>query len=318
MRTRVEEIWSGIQKEVVIRPIADGNYKLLLIDPALRFNIFAGVDSSGCVMLAIGVVKTPPALRLESASLDYFRQQRSDGTWLMALRLRQLELSSVFGRLCQDVVDAMAAEIDETTLVALFRDRLTLWKKLFDHGSGGLLEPYQVKGLIAELLVLEAIVRGGNRLPLEAATAWVGPTGADQDFQFSDEAVEVKAVSPGAENIVISSLQQLDALVPIRIEVYTMRLASPGEPGGIGLNTLVPRVEGRLAAFPDALAIFRSRLLEAGYVENPHYDSILFQPMSNEDFSVAGAFPRLTLAAVPRGVTSANYNISLDILRNPG
>ncbi len=126
--------------------------------------------------------------------------------------------------------------------MTLFRDRLNLWKKLFDHGSSGLLEPYQVKGLIAELLVLEAILLAGRRSPLEAAIAWVGPAGADQDFQFSDEAIEVKAVSPGAESISISSLQQLDAPVPIRVSMYTMRPASPGEPDAIGLNTLVLRL----------------------------------------------------------------------------
>lgn len=314
--TRIEEIWGEIQNDAQIRPIAEGTYKVRRIDPAFGFNVYAGLDSSGYVMLAIGVANSPPALNLESHSLDYFRQHRSDGSWLMALRLRQLGLSSVFGRLCQDMVDAMTAVLDEAALVALFRDRLVLWKKLFDHGSGGLLEPYQVKGLIAELLVLEAILVAGRRSPLEATTAWVGPTGADQDFYFSDEAIEVKAVSPGAESISISSLQQLDALVPIRISVYTMRPASPSEQGAIGLNTLVPRMEGHLAASPDALSILRGRLLEAGYVENSHYDSILFQTMSNEEFPVATAFPRLTVATVPGGVTSASYSLSLDILRH--
>lgn len=315
--TRIEQIWTEIQREAQVRPIGEGNYKLLRIDLGFRFNVFAGVDSSGYVMLAIGVAASPPGLKLESNSLDYFRQQRSDGTWLMALRLRQLDLSGVFGRLCQDLVDSMTAVPDEVALVALFRDRLNLWKKLFDHGSGGLLEPYQVKGMIAELLVLEAILLAGKRSLLEAATAWVGPTGADQDFQFSDEAIEVKAVSPGSESISISSLQQLDALVPIRISMYTMRPASPAEPDAIGLNTLVPRVEGRLSASPDALSVFRGRLLEGGYVENSHYDTIVFQPMSNEEFPVADAFPRLTLASVPRGVSAAAYSLSLDVLRNP-
>jgi hypothetical protein len=318
MKTRIEAVWDEILEAARTQPIAEGSYKLRRIDPDFRFSVFAGVDSSSYLMLAIGVNRSPPALKLESGSLDYFRQQRSDGSWLMSLRLRQLGLSGVFGRLCQDLVDAMGDVADEEALVALFRDRLTLWKKLFDHGTGGLLEPHQIKGLVAELLVLEAILLRGVRSPLEVATAWVGQKGADQDFQFSDEAIEVKAVSPGAECISISSLQQLDALVPIRLSVYTVRTASPGETGAVDLNSLVLRVEGHLAGSPDALSVFKGRLLEGGYVESPHYDTILFQPMAREEFPITTVFPRLTVASVKPGVTSASYTLSLDVLRNPG
>jgi hypothetical protein len=318
MKTRIEQVWEEINEAAKTQPIGEGAFKLRRIDPEFRFNVFAGVDSSGYVLLAIGIGRPPPALKLESASLDYFRQQRNDGTWLMALRLRQLALCGVFGRLCQDLVDATATVADEPDLVSLFRERLNLWKKLFDRGAGGQLEPYQVKGLLAELLVLEAVLLGGKRPPLEVVTAWVGPSGADQDFQFSDEAIEVKAISPGSEGVSISSLQQLDALVPIRLSVHTFRPASPGEVGAIGLNSLIPRVEGRLMVSPEALSLFAGRLLEAGYVESPHYDTILFQPMMSEEFLITGTFPRLTTARVPNGVTSATYVLSLDALRNPG
>jgi hypothetical protein len=215
------------------------------------------------------------------------------------------------------LVDATAIVADEAELVALVRDRLNLWKKLFDHGSGGQLEPYQVKGLIAELLVLETLLTG-HRSPLEVVSAWVGPAGADQDFQFADEVIEVKAISSGSEGVSISSLQQLDSAVRIRLNVQTMRSASPDEKEAIGLNELVPRIEGRLAVSPDALALFKGKVLEAKYVEGPYYDTILFQLMASEDFTVTAAFPKLTPGLVPKGVVSAAYVLALDSLRNSG
>ena len=317
MKTKIEQVWDEIAEAAQIRPISDGSFVLRRIYPEFRFDVFAGIDSAGYVMLAVGVGHAPPAMRLESASLDYFRQQRTDGSWLMALRLRQLALSVVFGRLCQDLVDATVAVADEAALVHLFRDRLNLWKKLLENGSGGQLEPYQIKGLVAEILVLESVLQSGNRTPLELVTAWVGPTGADQDFQFSNEAIEVKAISPGSESVSISSLQQLDSALPTRLCVHTLRPASQGEEGAIGLNSLVPRVEGRLFVSPDALALFKGRLLEAGYVEGPYYDTVLFQPISTEEFSVTDVFPRLTPKQVPRGVMSASYLLSLHSIRNP-
>lgn len=316
MTTRIEQIWLEISESAKAQPIADGTYKLRRIDPEFRFNVFGGVDGSGYVLLAIGVAATPPALKLESASLDYFRQRRSDGSWIMALRLRQPGLSGVFGRLCQDLIDAMGTVSSEQDLISLFRERLILWKKLFERGSGGHLEPYQIKGLIAELLVLESLVASGQRPPMEAVTAWVGPCGADQDFQLSDIAIEVKAIGPGADVVSISSLQQLDALVPIRLSVHTLRTASAGEPGALGLNALAPRIEGLLASSPGALLLYGARLLEAGYVEDPHYDTVLFQHMGIEEFAVNAAFPRLTRANVPDGVESASYAVSLNVLRS--
>jgi len=317
MKTRIERVWLELLEAARSEPIAEGSYKLLLVDPHFRFKVFGGVDSSGYVMLALGLDKQPPALKLESMSLDYFRQKRADGSWVMALRLRQVGLSGVFGRLCQDLIDAMATVTDEAALTNLVRDRLALWKKLFDDGSAGL-EPWQVKGMVAELLVLEDLLRSRLRSPLEAVTGWVGPTGADQDFQFSDEAIEVKAVGPGATSISISSLQQLDALVSLRIRVHTLRPASVGETDAVGLNNLVPRVEGYLVGSPDALSIFKGRLLEGGYVEGPHYETILFQPISCEELQVTASFPRLTVASVPTGITSATYTLSLDVLRRAG
>jgi hypothetical protein len=235
----------------------------------------------------------------------------------MELRLRQLALIGVFGRLCQDLVDATATVADEAELVALASNRLNLWKKLFDGGSAGQLEPFQVKGLIAELIFLEATLIAGKRTPLEVVTGWVGPAGADQDFQFSDEAIEVKAIAPGAEGISISSLQQLESTLRVRLNVQTMRTASPDEETAMGLNDLVPRIEGRLAVSPDALALFKGKLLEAGYVESPYYDAILFQVLATEDFEVTGAFPKLTSRLVPEAVTSATYVLSLDRIRSP-
>jgi hypothetical protein len=315
--TRIEQIWSEVRESAKHQPIAEGTYKLRRIDPQFRFDVFAGVDGSGYVLLAIGVGSTPPALKLESASLDYFRQKRNDGSWLMVLRLRQLALSGVFGRLCQDLVDAMESVSNEVDLIAFFRERLILWKKLFDKGSGSFLEPYQVKGLIAELLVLEDLIVSGHRPALEAVTGWVGPCGADQDFQFADLTIEVKAVGPGADSVSISSLQQLESLVPIRLAVHTLRPASADEPNAMGLNSIVPRVEGTLASSPGALLLYQSRLLEAGYVDDPHYDTFLFQPMAREQFIVSDTFPKLTTGNVPKGLVSATYNLSLTHLRNP-
>lgn len=312
MMTKIEELWRDAVQQARNKPIEANGFRLTRMAPESRFDIYAGVDSSSFVLLAIGIHARPPNIATDSSSLDYFRQQRKDSSWLMVLRLRQNGLESVFGRLCQDLADAAEGVPDEKALVVLFRERLSLWKKLFQHGGSGFLQPHEIKGLIAEMLVLELLIRDGERDVHETVSGWIGPLGADQDFVYSDRAIEVKAIGPGAESISISSLEQLDCAVPMDLILATLRPATPGEPGAIGLNALAARIEGMIAESPEALNIFKERLLEARYVEHEFYETILFEPTSVAAYSVRDTFPKLVRDMVPAGIVGASYSIGID------
>jgi len=312
--TKIEELWREAISHAKTKPIESNGFRLTRVTPNGRFDLYAGVDSSSFVLLAVGVHLRPPNVAMDSASLDYFRQQRQDGSWLMVLRLRQSGLETVFGRLCQDLVDAAEGVPDEKALVALFRDRLNLWKKLFQHGGSGFLQPHEIKGLIAELLVLERLIGNGAKPLSETVAGWVGPLAADQDFLYSDRALEVKAIAPGADTVSISSLEQLDCAVPMHVAVFVLRAATAGEPGAVGLNALTAKIEGLIAASPEALTSFQDRLLEARYVEHEFYDTVLFEPISHSYYRVSEEFPRLTRTMVPKGIASANYALELGSL----
>jgi len=312
--TRIEELWRDALQQAKSKPIEATGFRLTKMDPEGRFDIYAGVDASSYVLLAIGVNARPPNIVTDSSSLDYFRQQRQDGTWLLVLRLRLNGLEPVFGRLCQDLVDASAAVPDQTALVALFKNRLNLWKKLFQHGGSGFLQPHEIKGLIAEMLVLESLIVDNKKDIHEAVTGWVGPLGADQDFFYSDRALEVKALAPGAESVSISSLEQLDCAVPLHLVAMILRQATPGEPGAISLNSLVARIEGKISTNPEALKTFRERLLEGRYVEHDFYDTVLFEPVSSACYRIEEPFPKLIRKMVSQGIVGASYAIGLDAI----
>jgi hypothetical protein len=312
MVTKIEELWRDALQQAIAKPIEAGGYRLTRMTGESRLDIYAGVDSSSFVLLAIGIHARPPNIATDSSSLDYFRQQRKDGSWLMVLRLRQNGLETVFGRLCQDLVNAAEGVPDEKALVIFFRERLNLWKKLFQHGGSGYLQPHEIKGLIAEMLVMELLIRDGERDVHETVSGWIGPLGADQDFMYSDLALEVKAVEPRAENISISSLEQLDCSVTMHLVIATLRPATPGELGAIGLNALAARVESMIAGCPEALNTFKKRLLEARYVEHEFYDTIMFEPLSIASYAVTDPFPKLVRDMVPAAIVSANYSIEID------
>ncbi len=316
MMTKIEELWTEGVQQARLRPIEANGFRLLRFDYIEEFDIYAGVDSSEFVLLAIGVHSRPPNVDLDSSSLDYFRQQRQDGSWLMVLRLRGLGLSTVFGPLCQDLVDASATVAGEAALISLFKDRLLLWKKLFLRSGDGLLKTHEIKGLIGELLFLESLITLEGRDSLEAVTGWVGPLSADQDFLFTDTAFEIKTVNPAAESVSIASLGQLDCAVPLFLVRTVLRLSQPGNPDAIGLNFLTARIEGAIATNPEALRVFKNRLLEAGYVEHEFYDTVLFQPESTSRYRVEADFPRIVSSMVSKGIVSATYEVSLDAMQS--
>lgn len=315
MATKIETVWSDCRRVAEIQPLKPGSMKLVHLAPGKPVDLYAGLDEKLRPLLALRVSRRPPQVSLESDALEQFRVQRTDGSWQMVLRLEKEGLEPVFGRLCQDLVDAAAEMTSEQELLDLFVSRLRLWERLFSHTDDGLLDLNRVRGLMAELLVLEQLLQAGKRSAADVVAGWVGPTGADQDFVYGDLALEVKSLIPGRATISISSLDQLDCAVPLRLIVVPLAKASYSAQHAISLNGMVARVEMLVSGDGTALDLLRSRLLEAGYVDHSGYDDQCFAPEDPAYFSVGPGFPRLLRGEMPPGVVDAQYQVGLSALQ---
>lgn len=313
--TKIESVWADSRRLAGIQPLQPGSMKLVHLAPGKSVDLYAGLDEKLRPLLALRVSRRPPQVSLESDALEQFRIQRTDGSWQMVLRLEKEGLEPVFGRLCQDLVDAAADMISEQELLDLFVSRLRLWERLFSHTDDGLLDLHQIRGLMAELLVLEQLLQTGKRSVADVVAGWVGPTGADQDFVYSDLALEVKSLVPGRATVSISSLGQLDCAVPLRLIVIPLAKASGSAQGAVSLNGMVARLEMLASSDGTALDLLRSRLLEARYVDHPGYDDQRFVPADPACFSVDPGFPRLLKGEIPSGVVDAQYQVGLSALQ---
>jgi len=311
MTTKIEEIWEAERKQAEAQPIEAGSFRLTRIDDHSAQDLYAGLDDGLHPVLGLGIKQRPPAIALESGAFDYFRRQRADDSWLLVLRLRRHDLDSVFGKLCQDLADASRAVKSEQELVTLFLRRLRLWERLFLACEDALLANHQIRGLIAELLVLQHLLQSRRPSLAETVHAWVGPTGADQDFQLADIAIEVKAVGPSGRTVSISSLRQLESDSPLILAVIVLATSSANTSGAHTLNSLVAQVEGVLASNGEALAIFRERLVAAGYVDLPRYDEDWHLPVERAAYRIGQSFPRLCRQQVPAAIVSASYDLDL-------
>jgi hypothetical protein len=309
--TKIEAIWLEERGKAGSKPIASGELRLTRIDPVSPLDIYAGVGDSLMGVLAVGVSNRPPALALQSGALDYFRRRRADGSWLIVLRLKVGELEQVFGRLCQDLVEATTFVQTQKELVALMVARLKLWEMLFSGTQDGLLGVNQIRGLVAELLVLEDILKSGKRGIADAVEGWVGPSRSDRDYEYPDVSFEVKSLTPGRRGVTITSLEQLASDGPLVLVVATLTTVGKTDAGAFCLNSLVGHLEGAVSHDPVALALFKEKLILAGYVEHSRYEIDWFVLAEMRSFNVAEGFPRLVAGKVPDGILSASYEIEL-------
>ncbi|NUT60038.1 PD-(D/E)XK motif protein [Herbaspirillum sp. C9C3] len=309
--TPIEALWNKLQQDALLEPLRESNCRLLKIENTSAFDTFAGIDSSGFAIVAFSCRTKPPAIDFETGALDYFRQGRLNGQWLMALRLKNESLRQVFGRLCQDLIDESHHVLTEAGLISLFRERLVLWKRLFGNSDDGLLKSYQIKGLLGELLALENFNSEFPDAPHALIMAWTGPEGGDQDFHFPEHAVEIKSISPFAEEITISSAAQLDCTLPLELHLYFLKECAQEEPGAISLAQQVVRIENIVHSSPEALRAFRQKLLSVGYVENPYYQTVTFVPVEARRFAVTDQFPKVVDDMLPIGVVHLSYGLSL-------
>lgn len=314
MTTRIEAIWESEARQAGALPIEAGAFRLTRLGDRQGHDIYAGLDDGLHAILGLGVSIRPPAIVLESGAFDYFRRQRADGSWLLVLRLKRRGLESVFGRLCQDLADSASLVKAEDAVVALFVERLRLWERLFSGSDDGLLPKHRIRGLVGELLVLERLLVVRAASIGELVDSWVGPQGKDQDFHLADWSIEVKTINPGARSVGISSLRQLTAHVPLTLTVITLGASVSNSTEAVCLNSLVDRLEFRIAAEPAWLSTFRERLLAAGYVDHRRYGEDWFVAMRQDSFAVTADFPKLVPSDVVPAITGVRYELDIAAL----
>lgn len=95
--------------------------------------------------------------------------------------------------------------------------------------------------------------------------AWMGPKMADQDFVFPDTWYEVKATTSDAEQVRISSIEQLDCAVEGTLAILVLDQTSAVDKQRFAANSLFWELMGDMGT--DVLkAAFSNLLLKDGFL----------------------------------------------------
>lgn len=227
------------------------------------------------------------------------------------VRLEDTSLSEVFTVLASDIAQRIGKADSVDGGVETLVSRLRHWKNLLQPDAGHGLSREKRRGLFGELYLMRRLVQAG--IPSDVVVgAWVGPSGAHQDFQSAAVSVEVKSTaSKKPQSLRISSERQLDSTGIARLVLAHVSLDERKAGAGESLPALVADLEVRLEA--NTLQAFRQMLYLAGLVPTSmeYYEEPVYALRTLEYFEVDGGFPCIVESMCPDGVGDVHYSIQL-------
>lgn len=254
-----------------------------------------------------------PSIPPSSQQISVRANFRHDGKYALCFSLIDSSLVEQFISLCWDIMHCTINASSKTSGVKTALKRFRMWQKLFAEEKNKKLSDAEVKGLIGELCALKNVIL--SRYPSQTAVAgWIGPIGADRDFEFSDTWYEVKTITLSKDIVTISSADQLDISTVGTLLVLRLEKVSRNTPGSFTLNSLVDEVRNSIQD-PEAPIIFESRLLSSKY--NPA-DTQSDEPYflhQIELYRVNDDFPRIRRSNLPAEISNCTYTLSISGLQ---
>lgn len=293
--------------------VADRSPAKRYFDTEHPLDLLYGSDPAGkpvFVMLTEAKPTETPVSRDISVNLT----QRSDGRWVLSLRLEDTTLFAAFSRLCLDLVARSRSETTEESAVKALFHTLDEWKLLLRRYRPRRLSLSELRGLVAELWIGFKVL-AAERGPDVVAQAWTGPLKAPQDFTFLDgHLCEVKAQRPSASTVGVASLEQLDpGPHTLTLSVVVLDDCDADAPGAFTIIDLLNELRSLRDLSFDGRSRIDTLLLSLGFDEpDTYYAETFFSVVRWQEFAVDDTFPSINTAAVT-GLPVSNVRYDLAI-----
>lgn len=255
-----------------------------------------------------------PMLPASSQQILVRANHRHDGKYALCFSLSDGTLREQYVSLCWDIMNCTYDVHNKQQGIKTAIKRFCMWQKLFAEERSKKLSDAEVKGLVGELCVFRHAILPRYE-PCTAVAGWIGPIGADQDFEFNDTWYESKAVSLSKDNASISSLDQLDIDLEGNLMIVRLEKASENNPESFTLNALVDEIRSSLSD-AEAQTLFDARLASGKYDPSDPRSDEPYLLHRIEGYTVNNEFPRIRRSAISAAVSNGTYNLSIPALQN--
>ena len=279
------------------------------IDNTHPLDIHIGLDEKGRKAIELRAVFVPKKVTGTTA-IEVNQYKRPDYNTIR-FSLCDEEISGLYYKFCDDLIEQTRDMKDKSQGYNAIICRFFQWKKMFVSSKNNFLTEPQIMGLIGEILLIKDHL--AKRIGLsEALRSWSGQELTHKDFSFNNTWIEAKAVSRGAPNVKISSLEQLESDVFGELAVHSLEKMSTAY-NGFTLNKLILETRN-LFLLGEEQDSFMSKVALQGYEYNNYYDEFVYEISDFKRYLVNNDFPKLTTEDVPAAIRKASYEISLSDL----
>jgi len=243
------------------------------ISTDVRCRVLAGRHYPGneeAILFGFSAIRVPPADQLPQGHGFLVSKVEScdipgqSSIWI-ALSRQQSGSLDLFVTMADDIIITLNGlnHVNDEGLFQVFLGRIRAWQSFMHHEQTGLLSPENELGLFGELELLRGLLLSG--VPANfVIEGWQGPFDGIHDFRLGNGAIEVKTtLSPASFPARINSLEQLDHSLVQPLFLAGIRLAL--DSSGITLPEQIDELRNILNKTPEALAMFASALLNAGF-----------------------------------------------------
>lgn len=223
--------------------------------------------------------------------------------------------SLLFLKLVDYVLERTAEARDADEAAVLFVSAVEEFKRFAQRKAGRLSEE-EIRGLVAELLLLKHLHAGDEERTWDVFHSWGGPFGALHDFEFAaGNAIEVKSTHRPPSEIRISVPAQARP-VPDGLDLVVLPLekVAPGADADVVFHDLVAEVGAIAASYGgDVADLWESALNALGLdLSDEFYGQWRFLRGDWLRFFVTEDFPAILDADIPPAVVKVSYSLRLD------
>lgn len=274
--------------------------------------IYFGKDEDERYSLLIKL-KECPKLDIKTNLLETRIGQRKDRLWALQVSLSDSKYYGVFRALVEDLVSVVKNQVNQSIAEKKLIKRFNEWQDLFIMSINNLLSFKQIQGLFGELFFLKEVlfVQVGIKKSLQS---WIGPLGANKDFQFEKDWFEIKTKSEAKESVTISNLEQLRATTNGYLTVLDCEKVSELKEEAFSLNGLHYEILEMLGE-ESLRDIYFQRLFNLNFVPSEEYDKYYFITKKISYYLVDNDFPSITVSD-PKSIINLKYDILLNGIEN--
>lgn len=306
-KTELKNLWSAITPQL-------GQNVGRRADPQHPLDFFVTYDEKPNMQFML-LTEFEPTLPDSSEQLYVRGNKRSDGKYAVCFSLEDDELKDQYVSLCWDIMDSTYSCHSKKSGVQAAIKRFTMWQKLLAEAKSKKMSEAEIKGLIGELVVLKDICIKKYGVAT-AISGWVGPVGADRDFEFEDTWFESKFVSLSTDRVKISSLDQLDIHRKGYLILCRAEKTAATANRHTTLNKLVNYIVQLAQTDENASVSFKNRLALSGYNASDERSEQPYVIHRLEEYRVYGEdFPRIMRSKIHAAISEGEYQLSIPALQ---